>query len=142
MQDLPHHYTTTASGNPDGLIPLQSPGLEDLNTDAPAEFGGSGDYWSPETLLVGAVANCFILTFRALSRKAGLNWTHLRVSAEGTLDKGADGLRFSEFVITAHLDSHESDPATVRTLLEKSKKHCLITNSLTANCELRIDAEA
>ncbi len=142
MQGLPHYYTASASGGPDGLIPLQSPGLEDLNTDAPAEFGGSGDYWSPETLLVGAVANCFILTFRALSRKAGLKWTNLRVSAEGTLDKSADGLRFSEFVITAHLDSHESDPATVRTLLEKSKKHCLITNSLTGDCELRIESEA
>lgn len=141
MQGLPHVYTATATGGPDGVIPLQSAGLDDLNTDAPAEFGGSGEHWSPETLLVGAVANCFILTFRALSRKAGLRWTNLRVTAEGKLDKGADGLRFSDFVITTHVDSNESDPDTIQTLLEQSKKHCLITNSLTGDCELRIEAE-
>jgi hypothetical protein len=35
---------------------------------APAEFGGPGDQWSPESLLAGAIASCFALTFRFVAR--------------------------------------------------------------------------
>jgi hypothetical protein len=36
-----------------------------LQSAAPAEFDGPGNRWSPETLLVGAVPDCFILTLSA-----------------------------------------------------------------------------
>ncbi|MEA5446617.1 OsmC family protein [Gammaproteobacteria bacterium AB-CW1] len=137
MQSLPHVYKASASGGPDGPMPLDSPGLATLDTDAPAEFGGSGDYWSPETLLVGAVANCFILTFRALSRHAKLEWTSLAVAVEGTLNKTDSGLRFTHFEIRVQGD--ESMGEAHHAVLENAKKHCLITNSLLAECSLRIE---
>jgi organic hydroperoxide reductase OsmC/OhrA len=31
------------------------------------QLGGPGGQWSPETLLVAAAAECFILTFRAVA---------------------------------------------------------------------------
>ena len=65
MQDLPHHYFASAEGTAEGDILLGAPGAPALRSASPAEFGGPGDRWSPETLLVGAVADCFILTFRA-----------------------------------------------------------------------------
>ena len=68
MQDLPHHYVVKASADTDSHILLESPGLEPVTSAGPAEFGGPGDLWSPETLLVAAVADCFILTFRAIAR--------------------------------------------------------------------------
>ena len=63
MQDFPHHYGVAAQGNVEGTIELSSPGVPDLESAAPAEFGGPGDKWSPETLLSAAVADCFILSF-------------------------------------------------------------------------------
>lgn len=141
MQAMPHHYRVSAEGGAEGLIDLDSPGLDRLKTDAPGEFGGSGDYWSPETLLVGAVANCFILTFRALARQSGLAWSGLTVSADGCLDHAGNGLRFTHFGIVARLRLGDGDEGTARQLLEKAEQHCLITNSLSAESDLRAETE-
>lgn len=143
MKSLPHRYQASANGGPSGTIPVRSPGLEQLETDAPAEFGGSGEYWSPETLLVAAVANCFILTFRALSRRAGAEWEDLWVDAEGDLDKTQYGLRFTHFRLEVRLrPADDTDPAELHELLEKAERQCLITNSLTAESEIRIAIES
>lgn len=139
MQAMPHHYRVSAEGGAEGLIELDSPGLDRLKTDAPGEFGGSGDCWSPETLLVGAVANCFILTFRALARKAGLAWSGLTVNADGCLDRTGTGIRFTRFEIVARLRLGGGDEGTARRLLEKAEQHCLITNSLSAESDLRTE---
>ncbi len=139
MKPLPHRYQVSASGGPAGNIPVQSPGLPDLETDAPAQFGGSGEHWSPETLLVAAVANCFVLTFRALSRHAGAEWEDLRVDAEGELDKTESGLRFTHFRLSVELRAaNGAGPEKLEQLLEKSERQCLITNSLTAESEISI----
>ena len=68
MRELQHHYSVQASAGVDTDVVLTAAGIPDLATASPAEFGGPGDRWSPETLLVGAVANCFVLTFRAVAR--------------------------------------------------------------------------
>jgi len=57
MHPYPHLYTVQASASPEGDVPLACAGLPTLTTAPPAEFDGPGDRWSPETLLVGAVAD-------------------------------------------------------------------------------------
>ena len=66
---------------------LTSTGIPALSSAAPSQFGGPGDRWSPETLIVGAIADCFILTFRAVARASTLPWTALRCNVTGTLDR-------------------------------------------------------
>ena len=68
MQDLPHHYKVAASAAPQGEVNLASNLLDPILSAPPAEYGGPGNRWSPETLLVAAVADCFILSFRAVAR--------------------------------------------------------------------------
>jgi len=87
MQEFPHHYSVAAVANPEGEVALQSDRLPSLTSTPPAEFGGPGDRWSPETLLVAALADCFVLTFRALARASKLSWLSLRCDVEGTLDR-------------------------------------------------------
>ena len=72
MQDFPHQYSATALANVEGDVNLQSERLPSLVSAPPSEFGGPGDRWSPETLLVAAVADCFVLTFRAIARASQL----------------------------------------------------------------------
>ena len=142
MQDLPHHYAVTANGKFDTNVTLSSRGLDDLDTAGPPEFGGPGDVWSPETLLVGAVADCFILSFRATARAARLEWNSLSCSVIGTLDKIDRVTQFTAFEVTAELtlpassDDKADDEKALR-LMEKAEKHCLITNSMTAATTLR-----
>ncbi len=137
MQDLPHHYAVFASADTLSHVVISSEGLPSLDTAAPAEFGGPGDIWSPETLLVGTVANCFVLTFRAIARASRLEWDSLNCDVSGTLDKIEGVTQFTRFDLTALLTVPEgSDEKKAHRLLEKAERHCLITSSLKAEPHL------
>lgn len=133
MQDLPHFYVVKADAEGANNVNLSSEGIPDLESAGPSEFGGPGDVWSPETLLVAAVADCFILSFRAIARKAKLDWTTLTAEATGKLDKLDGFTQFVGFTIKAELtipDERQRDKAGV--ILEKAEKYCLISNSMKA----------
>ncbi len=137
MQDFPHHYTVQASGAASGAVSLESGPMPALVSEPPAEFGGPGDKWSPEHLLVASVADCFVLTFRAIAAASRLEWTNLDVSAEGVLDKVERTMKFTDVTVRATLTLPEGgDAAKAERLLERAEAGCLITNSLDANVHL------
>lgn len=137
MQDLPHLYRVTAAAEGAANVSLSADGLPDLETAGPPEFGGPGDVWSPETLLVGAVADCFILSFRAIARTAKLEWLTLECEAEGELDKIEKLTQFTGFKVTATLTVPPgTNEKKANTILEKAEKYCLITNSMKAESHL------
>lgn len=137
MHSFPHRYHTTAAGSPDGDVTLSAAGLPDLATAPPAEFGGPGDRWSPETMLVGSVANCFVLTFRAVARAMRLPWDSLTCEVEGTLDRVERATQFTAFTVRATLTVLPgTDVDQAHRALEKAEHGCLITNSLTAPVHL------
>jgi organic hydroperoxide reductase OsmC/OhrA len=140
MQELPHHYRVAAAADPEGHVELSSPGLATLESASPAEYGGPGDKWSPETLLVAAVADCFVLTFKAIARASKFDWLSVECDVEGVLDREDKVTRFVSFRIKAVLDvPAAADEARALRLLEKAEQNCLITRSLTAAATL--DAE-
>ena len=139
MQDLPHLYVVKADAEGANNVIISSKGIPDLETAGPAEFGGPGDVWSPETLLVGAVANCFILSFRAIARKAKLEWITLTAEASGNLDKLDGFTQFVGFSIEAELTiPDEKYRKKAEVILEKAEKYCLVSNSMKA--ATRLDA--
>ncbi len=139
MQQYPHHYSVSASAHAEGDVALESRRLPPLVTAAPEEFGGPGDRWSPETLCVGAVADCFILTFRSVARAGKLTWLSLRCDVEGTLDRVERSPQFTQFLVRAALEV-PSGVAEVdaRRLLERAEQACLISNSLKASTHLEV----
>ena len=142
MQALPHRYRVKGTGRTTGDVELTAERLTMLQSASPAEFDGPGDRWSPETLLVGAVADCFILTFRAIAKAARLSWISLDCDVTGTLDREHHGMQFTRFDMTAHLvvpAGEDTDRA--RQTLEKSERKCLISNSLKASIALDITVE-
>ncbi len=131
MHPYPHVYTAGASGEPAGPVPVTSPTAPAIATTPPPQFDGPEGYWSPETLLTAAVANCFILTFRAISRPARLDWVRLECEVTATLDKVDGVTQFSRFETQATLTvAPGTDDAKARQLLEKAEHFCLIANSL------------
>jgi peroxiredoxin-like protein len=142
MQSLPHHYAVVASGTAEGAVALASEGLPSLASAPPAEFGGPGDHWSPETLLVAAIADCFVLTFRAIARASKLPWVSLRCEVEGTLDRVERATQFTDFLVRAslHLPPGANEEQAHR-LLERAEKSCLITNSLKGSSRLEATLE-
>src|ERR1700687_5487671 len=137
MQEFPHHYAVTVAGAGQGDVELTAERLPNLRSASPAEFDGPGDRWSPETFLVAAVGDCFILTFRAVARASKLPWTSLRCHVTGTLDRVDHVTQFTHLDIRAHLMLPEgTEPGVARRALEKAERSCLISNSLKATIHL------
>lgn len=145
MQDLPHHYRVQAQAGQQGSVRVLADSLDAIDTSPPPEFGGPGGEWSPETLLVAAVADCYVLSFRAVARASRLEWRSLDVDVEGVLDR-VDGItRFTHFTLRPRLRlAAGASDSLARTVLDKAKRSCLISNSLTAEATLEpvIDSAA
>jgi peroxiredoxin-like protein len=142
MQPFPHRYAVEAGATITGDVTLESERLPALKSASPAEFGGPGDRWSPETLVVAAVADCFVLTFRAIAGMSQLPWTSLRCEAAGTLDRVDRVTRFTEITVRARLQvPGGTDEAKARRLLEKTEQSCLISNSLNAAVHLEAEVQ-
>lgn len=142
MDPYPHRYRATTAARPTGEVEVASPGLETLRSAPPKEFGGPGDRWSPETLLVAAMADCFILTFRAVARASKYEWTALECEVEGILERPERNSLFTGFNLVATLKvAPGSDPEKGRQLLEKAEHGCLISNSLSGTKRLEARVE-
>lgn len=143
MQAYPHHYDVRAAAEPTGSVRLHSTALPMLETEPPAQFGGPGDQWSPETLLVAAAVDCFVLTFRAIAVASKLTWQSLSCDAEGVLDRANGAPRFTALELRAHLQLPAGgDPDRARRLLEKAERACLVSNSLAFRPTLAAEVTA
>ncbi|MCC7009776.1 MAG: OsmC family protein [Acidobacteria bacterium] len=122
---------------------MTTPGAGALATAAPIEFGGPGDLWSPETLLVGAAADCFAITFRGVARASQLAWTEMICEASGTLDRADGVMRFTRIDLDVRVAVPEGvSDALVHRVLDKVKRNCLITSSLNADIHLHATIDA
>ena len=143
MQAYPHRYDVHAAGEAAGSVLVHSEGLPTLATAPPPQYGGPGDQWSPETLLVAAAADCFILTFRAIAAASKLAWGRLDCDAEGVLDRAEGVVRFTELHLRARLVLPSGgDTDRARRLLEKAEATCLVTNSLMLRPTLAAEVTA
>lgn len=139
MDPFPHTYEAKAEGGAVGSIAVSSPGVPDLVSDTPKEFGGPGDQWSPETMLMASVADCFILSFRAVAAASQFEWTSVSCTTEGTLDRVDRVTRFTSITNTVTLGAPAGTPEDkARKILEKAEQVCLIGNSLNAVQHLAI----
>ena len=140
MQPLPHYYEVTAMANEKGHMEITSNGLTPLISAPPVEFGGPGNLWSPETLMMAAAADCFVLTFRAIANMSRLCWTSLVCDAKGTLDRSDGAMRFTSIQLYAHLLLPAgADEEKAQKILEKTHKSCIVGNSLKFESTLNVD---
>src|SRR5205809_5591854 len=102
-----------------------------IHFTAPPEFGGLEGRWTPEDLLLSAVASCFTTTFRALAEYSKFEYTDLEVEASGAVRKAESGYAFEKITLrpTLTLSREEEHPRADR-LLDKAKRLCLISRAL------------
>jgi organic hydroperoxide reductase OsmC/OhrA len=141
MHPFPHRYRVRIGAESEGAMRLSGEGLPELLSLPPVEFGGPGDHWSPETLLLASVVDCFALTFRAIAKASRFEWRELSADIEGLLERTDGNSRFTQLHTRAKLVVPAgTDPTKARLLMEKAEKGCLISNSLTAarhlDCEI------
>ena len=131
MQAYPHIYHAAARGSAAVSVTVTSADVVDISSAPPPEFDGPGGVWSPETLLIAAIADCFILTFRGVSRAARFEWEALEARVEGTLERVSGSPQFTRYLTRATLTVKQgSDQSKAKELLERAEKVCLVANSL------------
>jgi len=104
-----------------------------INFAAPPEFGGEPGLWTPEHMLLAAVATCFTATFCTVAERSKLEFHGLEVMVEGVLEKDEGGFRFTEICLRPLLTLlKEDDRDRAQRLLEKAEKACLVSRSLSS----------
>ena len=142
MHAFPHRYSVSAAAVVEGDVTLEGERLPSLHSAPPTEFGGPGDRWSPETLLVAAVADCFVLTFRSIAHLSRLPWISVTCDVEGVVDRLERVTQFTGFVVRARLRVPAgTNEEQARRLLAKAEDTCLVTNSLKVKAHLEIEIE-
>jgi len=127
------HYRVTAwwSSGKAGLAKSDS-APNAIHFTAPPEFGGLEGRWTPEDLLLGAVASCYTTTFRALADYSELEYLDLGVEVEGTVCKAESGYSFSQIIIRSKLTiSNSQEESRSMRLLHKAKAVCLVARALS-----------
>lgn len=141
MHPFPHRYQVSIRAVPDAPLALSGEGLPTLESLPPPQFGGPGGYWSPETMLVAALGDCVLLTFRAIARASKFEWREATADVEGLLERTEGNSRFTQIHVRVRLVVPSgADASRARLLLEKAERSCLISNSLSAarhlECEI------
>lgn len=140
MQALPHQYQVSVHGKPEEALETSSGQLPGLKVTPPAQFGGPGDQWSPEDLLMASVANCLVLSFRAIAKASKFEWLDIDCVSEGTLDKVERQMKFTAITnkVSLRIPATESREKAEK-LLNKAEESCLVSNSLSCERHLELN---
>lgn len=137
MTPLPHHYDVQLTAGLSGYAQLASAGIPALRAAPPVDYGGPGDAWTPEHLLLAAVQTCFLFTFRAVARAARVEFIALDVHAAGTVDRKDGVTRFTAITLRAKVAVPAgTDRDRLLHALEKSERACLVSASLSTPIRL------
>jgi peroxiredoxin-like protein len=143
MHPFPHCYDAQLIGGPSGYGEVTTGGVPPLRSAPPAQFGGPGDAWSPEHLLLAAVETCFLFTLRAVARASGVEFSTVAVSADGTVDRIDGVTRFTNIVLHVRAEiPAASDEARMRQVIDKSEHACLVSASLSTPVRLDVEIHA
>jgi peroxiredoxin-like protein len=113
-----------------------------IHFTAPPQFGGVEGRWTPEDLLMTALASCFTTTFHAIAGYSKFEYTDLAVEAEGTVSKTDTGYGFTEIVIRPNLTiASEENRQQAISLLHKAKALCLVSRALAVPQKFEIQVE-
>lgn len=140
MKPLPHRYDVQLKAGSTGYAHLDCVGRRTLASAPPVEFGGPGDAWSPEHLLLASVESCFLFTLRAVARASKLEFRNANIHVEGTVDHQSGVTRFTEIVIRPRLTFASGvDRTKVAAVIAKTEKNCLVSATLAT--PVHVEAE-
>lgn len=111
---------------------LRASGLPDLPGTADPTFHGDADRWNPEQLLLGALAQCHMLSYFHVAVKNGVTVTGYTDAASGTLRLNRDGSgEFTEALLRPRVVlAEESQRALADSLHERAHQLCFIARSV------------
>jgi organic hydroperoxide reductase OsmC/OhrA len=87
--------------------------------------------WTPEELLLAAIAGCYTTTVRAIAGGVQFDFTDLQVEASGIVQKAESGYSFTQIILRPNLKIRSSDERErALELLKRAERLCLVSRAL------------
>ena len=116
-------------------------GAKEAEIGPPLEYGGSTETLNPEELFVASINSCLMLVFQHFAKKSGVTIESYEASAEGTVEKTRNGLRFTNVSVQATVKIQATDvTGKLHELAELAEQFCLVSNSV--NCPVSYNVSA
>jgi organic hydroperoxide reductase OsmC/OhrA len=137
-------FPVTARIVESNLTTVSAPSKPDLVVAVPPEFhNGLPGRWSPEELLVSAVASCYAVTFAAVAERLDVPVRSASVSGAGHVTRRDDG-RFGfvaiELDLRVETDTDKIEDA--ERAAHRAKELCIVTMALDVPTRIGIDVRA
>lgn len=138
-----HRYGVRAQSDGSPCLALEAPGKPSLSVASPPEFkGGIPGVWSPEELLIGALAACFERTVVAIAAHRGIPLHAVKVDATGHVLRKETKYHFSLFELDVDLETDPGREHEVERIAELAHERCLVESALDVPVHLSVDAHA
>lgn len=85
------------------VIAQSSSAPKAIHFSSPPAFGGLEGRWTPEDLLLGALASWYTTKFQTLAEYSKFKYTDLQVEVEGVIRKAEKGYSLGEVVIRSDM---------------------------------------
>jgi len=134
------HFKVGVAWEGDQITTVTSADKPDLAVATPPEFkNGVPGVWSPEDLLVAAVASCFTVTMVAVAERRDLPLYGIEVTGTGHLTQRDDGrFGFVAIELTAHIQTAELSVEALSHAAKYAERACLI--SMALDVPVHVDA--
>ncbi|MCD6521913.1 OsmC family protein [Candidatus Calescamantes bacterium] len=110
-----------------------------IEISTPPEFKGPQGFISPEELFLASIDSCILTTFLYFVEKAQIHLLSYQSKIEGEVIFKEGKLKFEKVKILPQIKVEKGELEKVKIIMEKTKNHCLISNSL--NCEIILSPE-
>jgi len=126
-------FTTDLHWFSDRLGVVSSPSLKSLPVSTPPEFGGPEGEWSPEHLFLSSITSCFMSTYLVFVNKMKIENTGFECTATGQVEIVDGKYKFTYIhIYPKAFVGNDADVEKAKVAMEKTKKYCLISNSVNA----------
>lgn len=139
--DNVHYYNTTVKWTEGRKGELIEPTMPTIEVATPPEFPkGVPNTWSPEHLYVASANICLMTTFLAIAENSKLEFKSFECDGVGKLEKVDGRFMISEIVLKPKvIVTEEKDIERAERIIEKSEKHCLVSNSMKTEVKLEME---
>lgn len=118
----------------DRSVVIQDAAVGEIQASAARPFRGDDSKWNPETLLLGALAECHVLSYLHVAATSGIVVTGMTCGVEGELEVDGDAAgRFTAITLRPEVTlQDEADRERAEALHAEAHRLCFIANSLSA----------
>jgi organic hydroperoxide reductase OsmC/OhrA len=126
-------FTTDLHWSGDKVGIVSSSSLKSFSVSTPPEFGGIDGEWSPEHLFLSSITSCFMSTYLVFVNKMKIENTGFECTATGQVEMVDGKYKFTYIhIYPKAFVGNNADVERSKVAMEKTKKYCLISNSINA----------